>query len=317
MSVAVKVSPSPGFCVKSTSLQSGIYTASAPDPNDAEKRILKKIPVPQGLKIFVNVAWSRDVPPPPEGSEEAIQRAMEGQDIDELNPDGWFVPVIVSDGRQDADKAGKPSLVFDSIFHSSLKSRALKNPEFKTFLIELALQRIEAQSSLQLSRTLGTPNIASKGPLPPRTVSIPTTLFPAGHAQHVAPAKKLIEEVQPAPPKSILKSEAPLETPAWTWAHDGARIQLTIQVPKLTRADLPSAVLDLEPRRITLHVPRLYALDVDLDLPDAALAKALALEGAGPHGTEQGLMLKRARDLDVDGARAEWRVAEGRLVLYA
>jgi hypothetical protein len=51
----------------------------------------------------------------------------------------------------------------------------------------------------------------------------------------------------------------------------------------------------------------LYALDVDLDLPD------------GPQGTEYVTTLRQARDLDIDRARAEWRVwvKERSLVIVA
>ena len=60
--------------------------------------------IPKGLKVFVNIAFDMNVPAPPEGSEEAIQKAMQGEEFDELNPEGWYVPTIVSDGRQDTDK---------------------------------------------------------------------------------------------------------------------------------------------------------------------------------------------------------------------
>lgn len=99
-------------------------------------------------------------------------------------------------------------------------------PSLWTRREELALQRIEAESSLLLSRTLGTPNIPSKGALQPRTVSVPAALFPPSHplrqAALAAPAKKLIEEIvspstpPPTPPpaasappkKGILKNTA-------------------------------------------------------------------------------------------------------------
>jgi hypothetical protein len=55
---------------------------------------------------------------------------------------------------------------------------------------------------------------------------------------------------------------------------------------------------------------------MDLSLPDDVLQKELALAGVGPHGLERALMLKRARELDVDGATAEWNVGEGRLVVF-
>ena len=137
--VSVHLKPTPGFTVKSTTLNSSTR--------------FNGISIPKGLKIFVNIAWDPNVPPPPEGSEDVIQKAMLGEDLDDLNPEGWYVPTIVSDGRQDTDKggflpshkninlnkscysAGKLSLVFDAIFNSSLKSRTLKDPEFKTFLI--------------------------------------------------------------------------------------------------------------------------------------------------------------------------------------
>lgn len=44
------------------------------------------------------------MPPPPEGSEDAIKRAMEGEEVDQNNSSGWFVPMIVSNGRPDKDK---------------------------------------------------------------------------------------------------------------------------------------------------------------------------------------------------------------------
>ena len=73
--------------------------------------------VPKGLKVFVNIAWDANVPPPPEGSEEVIQKAMLGEDLDDLNPEGWYVPVIVSDGRQDKDKGARLFISF-SMYYS-------------------------------------------------------------------------------------------------------------------------------------------------------------------------------------------------------
>ncbi|KZP30164.1 hypothetical protein FIBSPDRAFT_850894 [Athelia psychrophila] len=171
-----------------------------------------------------------------------------------------------------------------------------------------------------------------------------------------AKGKKLIEEVEvegPPDSKGILKGEpkngsakamaktnvkgilkpAPAlpkdagpTTPRWSWAKAGTRIKITVAVPLLTHAHIPSATLDLEPRRILLAIPGLYALYVPLDVPDAELVAASAhldsdgttAATAGGGGWETGALgLKRARDLDVEGARAEWRVEEGCLVVYA
>jgi hypothetical protein len=81
---------------------------------------------------------------------------MQGQNVDK-DPSVWYVPVIVSNGRQDTDKgaselffvllavvadiddalikAGNPSIVFDCIYNPSIKSRTLRDPDFKLFII--------------------------------------------------------------------------------------------------------------------------------------------------------------------------------------
>ena len=71
-----------------------------------------------------------------------------------------------------------------------------------------------------------------------------------------------------------------------------------------------------------------YVLDLDLTASDADIlalfsrssnsptSKATGGEN-GEEGGRSALTLKRERALDVDGAKAEWRVAEGLLVIYA
>lgn len=63
---------------------------------------------------------------------------------------------------------------------------------------------------------------------------------------------------------------------------------------------------------MVLHVPSLYDLDINLD---AALdTEPTASRGRLGEGATE---LKRLRDLDVDGAKAEWRVSEKVIVLLA
>lgn len=86
-----------------------------------------------------------------------------------------------------------------------------------------------------------------------------------------------------------------------------------------THALIPSTTLDLEPRRILFSAPSApshpaLSLDLDLSHPDAQIERAF---GADAKSARAALELKRQRALDVDGARAEWRVAEGALVIYA
>ncbi|KAF8172843.1 hypothetical protein K438DRAFT_1921006 [Mycena galopus ATCC 62051] len=295
--ISVSLKPTAGFCIKSTTVQPGVLKISAvsPGPNSLEPRSTS-VAVPIHRKIFVNIAWDSQVPPPPEGNEEAIQRAMHGDD-EHLNPDAWFVPVIVSDPRQDTDKSGNPSVVFDCIYHTSIKSR-----------------------------TISTPNIASKGKLLPRTVLIPAGIPTA------TSKRPLIEELPPSaavavngnkksdtPTKGILKPGAQPSTkapavskPKWGWSKtESGSIEITIHIPVLTHALVAETMLELEARRLLLAVPGHPPLDINVGVSDAEIAAKL---GAGPDG---GLTLKRERELDVEAATAEWRVSEGVLVVVA
>ncbi|KAJ3500356.1 hypothetical protein NLJ89_g9834 [Agrocybe chaxingu] len=175
--VRIELAPKAGFCVKSSALTPGVLPAP-PVPKTSPNLLEPNAPitVPKGLKVFVNIAWDSKVPPPPEGSEEEILRAMQGEEVGETNPSGWYVPVIVSNGREDKDKAGNPSIVFDCIYNTSVKSRTLRDPEFKVFLVAGPAAH-RAQTGLSLSRNIGTPNIVSKGKLLPRTVQIPVSLL--------------------------------------------------------------------------------------------------------------------------------------------
>ncbi|KIJ60443.1 hypothetical protein HYDPIDRAFT_117146 [Hydnomerulius pinastri MD-312] len=248
---------------------------------------------------------------------------MQGLDIDESNPEAWFVPAVLSDARQDSDKAEQPSIVFDCVFNPSIKSRTLKDPEFKTFLIELAFQRIEAQTTIVLSRQIGTPNIASKGKLQARQVLVPAALYPPEHPNHRAPTK-LIQEItdHPTPepvtmPKGILKKLQPPtdvpQIPAWSWTQESSKIRIVIDVPAVTHAVIPESTLDVEPRRVILHIPFLYDLDINLDASDAVLSATFSRTNSA----DKALTLKRMRNLEVDNAKAEWRVADKAIVLLA
>ena len=123
--IRVTLTPSSGWCIKTTALHSAICTLSSPpssnkassaSPTPNTNPLLEPsspasgpstLVIPQGSKIFINLAWDSNVPPPPEGSEDVIQKAMSGQDGDELlgseNP-AWFVPVVISEPRSDIDK---------------------------------------------------------------------------------------------------------------------------------------------------------------------------------------------------------------------
>jgi hypothetical protein len=315
----IHISPSPGFCLKSKLLRPGF---------------LDQVALPQGLKVFVNVAWSKDLPPPPGDIKKALELATASPTGDhQTHSDdrgNSLIYVFTSDGRLDTDKAGNSAVVFDCVYHSLLKRHVLKDADVKKLLIERALQQIEVQTSFSLSRTLGTPNITSKGVLEQRAISVPAALFLHDHnrSSGITPTKRLVEEVPGNVPgvdelRDLHQSfkgfselhETPVECPSWAWRKDGQDIFIMVQVPRLTHATIASATLDIEPRRLTLVIPGLYALDINLNLSDSTLGRAPFPPSTSPHEAEHALLLKRARDLDVDGARAEWRTKERCIVI--
>ena len=102
--VRVSLSPTAGFCIKSTTLLPAVCrlsTTAQCTNNDALSPQSDGLSISKGPKVFVNIAWDANVPPPPNVSDEIIQYAMAGDDD---AGEGWFVPVIVSEPRTDTDK---------------------------------------------------------------------------------------------------------------------------------------------------------------------------------------------------------------------
>ncbi|KAF6750891.1 pre-RNA processing PIH1/Nop17-domain-containing protein [Ephemerocybe angulata] len=395
----VTLTPTAGFCVKSTTLEHGLLPPPAPTPSPNASTSPKPIgtspggllepapqpiPVAKGMKVFVNICYDKNVPPPPDASEEVIQRAMKGTDEtdDKDAEDEWYVPVVVSEPRTDKDKAGKMSLVVDCVYHSEVRKRTLRDPEFKVFLVELGLQRIEAQTGLTLSRHIGTPNIASKGTLQQRTVRIPTALL-LKNAQNTAGAKEetaaeravlgMARDSTTRPTVEALDAivsgaksdkgnakEKQLETKkeflmpldvSWNWEKlEDSRIKVTIHIPDLTASSITSGdtFLDVEPRRIIVTYSS-KTIDIDRTLSDAQLVLKIqerarmkasiiskaklanfANPPANPREAEERkerimaesdkevarmLDLKRQREFDVDGAKAEWNIIDSMLTI--
>jgi hypothetical protein len=89
--VTVNISPSPGFCIKSKVLH-------------LDEQTHGPVPISEGLKVFVNIAWSKDVPPPPDGIEKASEFAAHSGRIVSKSERDSPIPVFASNGRLDTDK---------------------------------------------------------------------------------------------------------------------------------------------------------------------------------------------------------------------
>jgi hypothetical protein len=97
--VTINVSPSPGFCIKSKLLQPGILNLGP-----THELGQGPVPIPEGLKVFVNIAWSKDVPLPLDGVENAIEFVAHNPLTDRKIEGHSPISVFASDGRLDTDK---------------------------------------------------------------------------------------------------------------------------------------------------------------------------------------------------------------------
>ena len=99
--VTINVSPLPGFCIKSKLLQPGILKVVS-----THEQIQEPAPIPEGLKVFVNIAWSKDVPPPLDGVDKTLKLVAQNPRTDRKIERDGPISVFASDGRLDTDKGG-------------------------------------------------------------------------------------------------------------------------------------------------------------------------------------------------------------------
>ncbi|KZT54759.1 PIH1-domain-containing protein [Calocera cornea HHB12733] len=277
----VTLTPTPGFVVKTLTTQAARYAPANP-PGAAVANL------PAHHKVFVNVCYAEPVPPPADIPETAKRQAM-------LREADWPIPCVVSDGRADVDKAGKPAMVFDVIFHPSLSDRARSDEDFRNFMADIAVESVEDKSGLSLSRDLALPKLASKGTLGPRAVLVPVPVpKPSIEVLSDTPSTPSLTADLSSPVSSAPSATSdPKRVPRWSWEEldNGSGVRIEVTLPGMTRAHHPKTTLDLEPRRLILSSPAFATLDTSL--------------GALP------------RDLDVDHARAQFLVADQKLILSA
>ncbi len=101
--IGIQLAPKPGFCIKTVTLPGAVIP-----PTVKKTTAPSNTPVPEGLKVFVNIAWDTNVPPSPQGSEEAILRAIHGEDVEDADATGFYIPTIVSSSREEKDKGVFP-----------------------------------------------------------------------------------------------------------------------------------------------------------------------------------------------------------------
>ncbi|KAJ3073221.1 PIH1 domain-containing protein 1 [Podochytrium sp. JEL0797] len=125
----------------------------------------RKEDYPQGMKVFINLCHSGDIPPPPTMDYEEVARAMqEGDNV------SFKVPLSLSSPKIDKDKAGKLCLVFDAACNTTPFEHCQKNAHFHAFMVTLCCEWIESKHDLFLSRDISFPKLKSKGEISVHTI---------------------------------------------------------------------------------------------------------------------------------------------------
>ncbi|RKO99066.1 hypothetical protein CXG81DRAFT_15072 [Caulochytrium protostelioides] len=265
---ASRVTPVAGFVVKTRLLEaSGAYPAQ--------------------LKLFVNVCHSPEIPAPPLASDAEIQAAIAAGD-----PARYKVPLSLSALQSDRDRAGKTCLIIDAAVHSRVYAMANRDPGFRHFLIQLALQWIEQKHTLPLDMDYVLPKAAKKGAISVHTIHRPKRPHielmdsseggPSKSPGSAAPASAAASTLPPRRQDAVRTKNAEDDGDAMLTAYtidvaygdDGvtpAFLVVAIQLPQATR--MANAALDVEPRRLLLQMPS-YQLQ-------AALPHAVDIEAGG------------------------------------
>lgn len=124
---------------------------------------------PTGSKVFINICHAPQIPEPaPTATEEDIQKALRAEE-----DASYQVPMSLGATRYDRDHADKSCIVVDACVHTQPYVRAEHDLDYRLYLLELAMELVEAREKVHLSREFTMPNLASKGSIPKRMLHVP------------------------------------------------------------------------------------------------------------------------------------------------
>ncbi|RUS30309.1 pre-RNA processing PIH1/Nop17-domain-containing protein [Jimgerdemannia flammicorona] len=101
----------------------------------------------QGTNVYINVCYAPEIPQPITTTEREIQRALNAE------PGAVYqIPLSLGEMRGDANRAGKPNLVFDACIHTNPYVRAERDLDYRLYVLELAMELVEEKEGVTLSR---------------------------------------------------------------------------------------------------------------------------------------------------------------------
>lgn len=158
-----------------------------------------------GGKCFINLCQSADLPQPPEATDEQLARLLEDPDSHAAR---FRVPLSIGEPHTERDRSGAACTAFDVVAHPRLLERMRQSDLYRSFVMGLALEGVEAKHGVQLSRdSLAVlRNKKYIGSLEQQAAQ--HWVRPAG-----APPKPIIQEVHQPSSSASQKSQPPQQAP--------------------------------------------------------------------------------------------------------
>ncbi|KAJ1547076.1 PIH1 domain-containing protein 1 [Cladochytrium tenue] len=277
---------------------------------------------PAGIKVFVNVCHSSEVPAPPTTDYEEVARLVAQGDST-----GFKVPLSLAGPRPDCDKEGSVCLVFEACINTAPFEMMKKNEHFHALIVQICFEWLEEKHKIELERSYTVPKMKSKGPLSKHSVrrapkqlitemskTVPSTngtptpkgpgpapvatssatgTSPVQTAQETAPPSgTAVTTEKPVPWHELLAEPAGAEVPEF--------LVVRVRLPKLASTSGAVAV-DVEPRRVLLTpvAPSCPYLALEVALPSP-----VDVEQAGAQFDRARRILTVTLFVDEDRARA-------------
>ncbi|KAE8751938.1 hypothetical protein FOCC_FOCC001415 [Frankliniella occidentalis] len=99
-------------------------------------------------KVFINLCHTKDIPAPEEISE---RRLMEMWNANGETCD-YRVPLSIGEGRQEPDKSGQPSDVYDVAINTDFFGKVESSNIFRMFIIDVIMQGIEDKFHIEMEK---------------------------------------------------------------------------------------------------------------------------------------------------------------------
>ncbi|KAJ3221846.1 PIH1 domain-containing protein 1 [Clydaea vesicula] len=223
-----EVNPTPQFVIKTNSL--------------------KKVDnYPKGLKIFINVCSSHEIPSPPLVTDDELRKALHAEDNVT-----YKVPLSLTGPRADLDKGGKACLVFEACVNSIVTKKAFEDEDYKLFIIELCIEWVEEKHKFELNREFSIPKMKSKGKLGVHLVNRPKKPYIAE-----------VEELQKNAFSNVSSKDekAALAKPQYKIIHKGEKkCSIEVQLPKMV--NIKDSILEFESNTILFKQKSFYLLEL-------------------------------------------------------